>query len=85
LEAKAEARTRVMDLVIDDLDLEVRRLNVVDEPLLYRIGVAGLVARHGRDAVRAAFMRAAAEIGAASIASATRWRESRGAPRLKVG
>jgi hypothetical protein len=29
------------------LDLEVRQLNTLDEPLLYRIDIAGLIARHG--------------------------------------
>ena len=68
-----------------DLTLEVRRLNAVGEPLLYRIDVASLVARYGREAVRAAFVREAARIGVASIAQAARWREPRRTSALKTG
>jgi hypothetical protein len=68
-----------------DLDPEVRRLNELDEPLLYRIDVTGLISRHGREAVSAAFVREAERIGAVSIARAPRWRESRRPPTLKAG
>jgi hypothetical protein len=68
-----------------DLDLEVRRLNALDEPLLYRIDVAGLIARNGRETVRAAFIREAERIGATSIARAPRWREPRRSSTLKAG
>jgi hypothetical protein len=72
-------------IVITDLDLEVRRLNAVGEPLLHRIDVGGLIARHGREAVRAAFIREAERFGAVSIARAPRWRESRRFSALKAG
>jgi hypothetical protein len=68
-----------------DLTLEVRRLNAIDEPLLFRIDVAGLVARYGREAVRAAFIREAESIGVVSIAQAPRWREPRRTSALKTG
>jgi hypothetical protein len=68
-----------------DLDLEVRRLNAIDEPLLYRIDVAGLISHHGREAVRAAFVREAERVGVVSIARAPRWREPRRPPALKTG
>jgi hypothetical protein len=67
-----------------DLDLEVRRLNAIDEPLLHRIDVAGLIAGHGRETVRAAFVREAERIGAVSIVRAPRWREPRSRPALKA-
>jgi hypothetical protein len=68
-----------------DLDLEVRRLNAIGEPLLYRIGVAGLISHHGRESVRAAFMRNAAGTGVTSIAAAAKWRELRRPVALKAG
>jgi hypothetical protein len=68
-----------------NLDLEVRRLNAVDEPLLYRIDVASLISRHGREVVRAALIHEAERIGAVSIARAPRWREPRRPPTLKAG
>ena len=63
-----------------DLALEARRLNAIGDPLLYRIGVAGLVAHHGREAVRQAFIREAARDGAVSIAMAPAWRLPRRRP-----
>jgi hypothetical protein len=68
-----------------NLDLEVRRLNAVDEPLLYRIDVASLISHYGHGPVRAAFVREAERIGAVSIARAPRWREPRRSSALKAG
>ena len=59
--------------MILDLATEVRRLNAIGEPFLYRIGLAGLLARYGIESVRRAFVNDAARIGAISIASAPRW------------
>jgi hypothetical protein len=70
---------------VRDLDLEVRRLNAIGEPLLYRIDVAGLISHHGREAVRAALVRDAERVGVVSIARASRWREPRRRPVLKTG
>jgi transcription-repair coupling factor (superfamily II helicase) len=67
-----------------NLDLEVRRLNAIGEPLLYRIDVATLISHHGRETVRAAFIREAERIGVVSIARAPRWREPRSRPVLKA-
>jgi hypothetical protein len=53
-----------------DLVLEARHLNAIGDPLLYRIGVAGLISHYGREAVRRAFIREAARAGAVSIAMA---------------
>jgi hypothetical protein len=72
-------------MTIPDLDLEVRRLNALGESLLYRIDVAGLITHHGREAVRAAFIREAERIGVVSIARAPRWREPRRSSALKTG
>ena len=63
--------------MIDDLSLETRRLNAVGDPLLYRIGVAGLISRYGRETVRQAFIRDAAGDGVVSIAMAPGWRLTR--------
>jgi hypothetical protein len=68
-----------------NLDLEVRQLNAIDEPLLYRIDVAGLISHYGRETVRAAFIREAERIGAISIARASRWREPRRSSTLIAG
>jgi hypothetical protein len=75
----------MMVMMIPDLDLEVRQLNAADEPLLCRIEVAALISHHGREAVRAAFIREAERIGAVSIARAPQWREPRRPPTLKAG
>jgi hypothetical protein len=63
--------------MIVDLPLEARRLNAIGDPLLYRIGVAGLISCYGRDTVRQAFIREAARDGAVSIAIAPGWRLTR--------
>jgi hypothetical protein len=68
-----------------DLEIEARQLNAIDEPLSYRLAVASLITRHGRDAVRRALMREADRAGAVSIASAPRWREPRRLTALKAG
>jgi hypothetical protein len=59
--------------MIFDLATEVRRLNTIGEPLLYRIGLAGLISRYGLNSVRRAFVDDAARMGAVSIASAPGW------------
>jgi transcription-repair coupling factor (superfamily II helicase) len=68
-----------------DLALEARRLNAIGDPLLYRIGVAGLIARHDRETVRQAFVREAARDGVVSIALAPDWRLPRRSLDRKVG
>jgi hypothetical protein len=73
------------EVIVPDLDLEVRQLNAIDEPLLYRIGVAGLISHYGRETVRDAFIREAERSGVASIAQAPHWREPRRSPALKAG
>ncbi len=66
--------------MIVDLSLEARRLNAIGDPLLYRIGVAGLISHHGREMVRRAFIREAARVGVVSIAMAPAWRLPRRHP-----
>jgi hypothetical protein len=56
--------------MITNLDLEARRLNAIREPLLYRIAIAGLIWRHGREAVRHALVREAQRNDVLSIALA---------------
>jgi hypothetical protein len=68
-----------------DLALEARRLNAVGDPLLYRIGVAGLISRYGRETVRQTFIREAARDGAVSIAMAPGWRLMRRFFELEAG
>jgi len=63
--------------MIVDLSLEARRLNAIGDPLLYRIGVAGLISHHGRETVRQAFIREAEREGVMSIAMAPGWRLTR--------
>ena len=63
-----------------DLALEARRLNAIGDPLLYRIGVAGLISHHGRETVRQAFIREAERDGAVSIATSPGWRLPRRRP-----
>jgi hypothetical protein len=63
--------------MIVDLSLEARRLNALGDPLLYRIGVAGLISHHGRKTVRQAFIREAERDGTVSIATAAGWRLQR--------
>jgi hypothetical protein len=60
-----------------DLAPEARRINAIGDPLLYRIGVAGLISHYGRETVRQAFIREAARDGAVSIATAPDWRQTR--------
>jgi hypothetical protein len=60
-----------------DLALEARCPNAVGDPLLYRIGVAGLISRYGRETVRQALIREATRDGAVSIAMAAGWRLTR--------
>lgn len=67
------------------LDLEARRLNAIREPLLYRIAVASLIWRHGREAVRQAFICEAERNGTASIDLAPQRRERRRAPVSMTG
>ena len=59
--------------MIFDLATEVRRLNAIGEPFLYRIGLAGLFTRYGIESVRRAFIDDAARMGAVSIALAPGW------------
>ncbi len=66
--------------MIVDLSLEARSLNAIGDPLLYRIGVAGLISHHGRKTVRQAFIREAERDGAVSIATAPGWRLHRRHP-----
>jgi hypothetical protein len=63
--------------VIIDL---ARRLNAIGDPLLYRIGDAGLISRYGREAVRQSFICEATRDGAVSIATASGWRLPRRRP-----
>ena len=44
----AELETEESDMTVD-LALEARRLNAIGDPLLYRIGVAGLISHYGRE------------------------------------
>ena len=60
-----------------DLTTEVRLLNAIGEPLLFRIGLAGLISRFGADCVRRALVEDATHVGVISIASATGWRRLR--------
>ena len=48
----------------------MQRFNAIGEPLLYRIGLAGLVSRFGADRVQIALVQDAARLGVVSIASA---------------
>jgi hypothetical protein len=48
--------------MIVDLAFEARRLNTIGDPLLYRIGVAGLISRYGRETVRQVLIREAAHV-----------------------
>jgi hypothetical protein len=66
--------------MIVDLSLEAQSLNAIGDPLLYRIGVAGLISNHGRKTVRQAFIREAERDGAVSIATAPGWRLQRRHP-----
>jgi hypothetical protein len=59
--------------VIFDLATEVRRLNAIGDPFLYRIGLTGLFTRYGMESVRRAFIDDAARRGAVSIALAPGW------------
>jgi hypothetical protein len=60
-----------------DLATEVQRFNAIGEPLLYRIGLAGLVSRFGADRVQSALVQDSARLGVVSIASAAGWRSRR--------
>lgn len=69
----------------DDLMIEVRRLNTIGDPLIYRILLARMIALHGRDCVRRALIYAAAGMGAISIAAAARWCQKHAVPFRKIG
>jgi hypothetical protein len=71
--------TEESDMTVD-LALEARRLNAIGDPLLYRIGVAGLISHYGREVVRQAFIFEAARVGTVSIATASAWRLPRRRP-----
>lgn len=66
--------------MIVDLALETRRLNAIGDPLLFRIGVAGLISCYGRETVRQAFICEAARDRTVSIAVAPGWRLPRRRP-----
>jgi hypothetical protein len=70
--------------MIFDLEGDVRRLNAIGEPFLFRIGLAGLFARYGVEPVRRALIEDAARPGAVSIATASGWMRL-GPPRRKAG
>jgi hypothetical protein len=74
----------VEDMIVD-LALETRRLNAIGDPLLYRIGVAGLISHYDRETVAQAFIREAARDGAVSIATAPGWRLPRRPFERKAG
>jgi hypothetical protein len=59
--------------MVFDPQVDVRRLNAIGDPLLYRIGLAGLFSHYGIDRVRRALIEEAARAGTISIASATNW------------
>lgn len=71
--------------MIVDLALETRRLNAIGDPLLYRIGVAGLISHYDRETVAQAFIREAARDGAVSIATVPGWRLPRRPFERKAG
>jgi hypothetical protein len=56
-----------------DIESEVRQLTAIGEPFLYRIGLAGLLARYGTERVRCVLIEEAARTGAVSIAAASGW------------
>jgi hypothetical protein len=68
-----------------DLASEVRRLNGVGDPLIFRIMLVNLLATHGRDRVASALINEAARAGAISIAFASLWMRPNEPPRRKVG
>ena len=70
--------------MIVDLALETRRLNKIGDPLLYRIGVAGLISHYDKENVAQAFIREAADY-AVSIATAPGWRLPRRPFERKAG
>ena len=68
-----------------DLESEARRLNAIGDPLIFRIMLINLFARHGRDRVASVLIDEAARAGAISIAVAPRWMRPNEPPRRKAG
>jgi hypothetical protein len=57
------------------LTADVHALNLIGDPLLYRIRLTGLIALYGRDLVQQMLVKEAAQAGdnVVSIATASRW------------
>jgi hypothetical protein len=57
---------------------DVQALNLIGDPLLYRIRLTGLIALYGHDLLQQMLVREAAQAGdnVVSIATASRWQRS---------